>query len=109
ASIALAEMVEALPAARLETLNRVAHPESGEALQLSPGAIIHQPFQSALEFHTDSASGVIIRGGSIGSGLDAFTLLLDVDADGEALSAAAHVFMARRAALRGVDSPVAVY
>ncbi|KAF4694706.1 hypothetical protein FOZ60_007221 [Perkinsus olseni] len=85
ASIALAEMVEALPAARLETLNRVAHPESGEALQLSPGAIIHQPFQSALEFHTDSASGVIIRGGSIGSGLDAFTLLLDVDADGASI------------------------
>ncbi|KAF4716607.1 hypothetical protein FOZ62_001164 [Perkinsus olseni] len=78
-------MVEALPAARLETLNRVAHPESGEALQLSPGAIIHQPFQSALEFHTDSASGVIIRGGSIGSGLDAFTLLLDVDADGASI------------------------
>ncbi|KAF4671237.1 hypothetical protein FOL46_000403, partial [Perkinsus olseni] len=85
ASIALAEMFQALPAARLETLNRVADPESDEALKLSPGAIIHQPFQSALEFHTDSASGVIIRGGSIGSGLDAFTLLLDVDADGASI------------------------
>ncbi|KAF4705681.1 hypothetical protein FOZ62_012922 [Perkinsus olseni] len=84
-SIALAEMFEALPAARLETLNRVADPESGEALKLSPKAIIHQPFQSAFEFHTDSASGVIIRGGSIGSGLDAFTLLLDVDADGASI------------------------
>ncbi|KAF4734746.1 hypothetical protein FOZ63_011404, partial [Perkinsus olseni] len=78
-------MVEALPAARLETLNRVADPASGQALQLSPGAIIHQPFQSALEFHTNSVSGVIIRGGSIGSGLDAFTLLLDVDADGASI------------------------
>ncbi|KAF4666377.1 hypothetical protein FOL47_004113 [Perkinsus chesapeaki] len=53
--------------------------------RFGPEPIIHQPFQSALEFHTPSASGVIIRGGTLASGLDSFTLLLDSDADGSAL------------------------